>query len=182
MASVLAYPDPVAVRLPASDLCIAVLDLSRRCNDAAQLCNAVIPPTRRLLDAAREKGATIAFTVSLTQRDTADDGVADGLGRRPSEPVFYPDSFDKLSDPDLLAYLNRTGASNLLICGSSTNVCVMYTVTSAVRTHGFDVYVPTDCVNARTEYQNGYALYQLTHLPRRTRPVRLTTSDMVTFV
>jgi hypothetical protein len=58
----------------------------------------------------------------------------------------------------------------------------MYTATSAVRVHGFDVVIPTDCVNARSEYENTYALHQVTHLPGTvTQPVTLAESEELAF-
>lgn len=183
MHDVLPHPSPTPVTLPEGSVCVLVLDLSLRCDAPEAVCREVVPAVRGLLDAARARGVPIAFTVSRSARGSDEDGVATGLGREAGEPVFHPDHFDKLADPDLLGFVRSTGASGVVVCGSSSNNCVMYTVTSAARVHGLEVFVPVDCVNARTDYQQGYALYQMTHLPgTSTEPVTLTRSGDLVFV
>lgn len=183
-AVVLPYPEPVPVELAAGEVCVAVLDLSARCNDPGAVCSAVVPATRGVLEVARQLRIPIAYTVSGSEKGEGTAAVAAGLAAAAGEPVFRPDDYDKLADDGLLDFVRASGASTLIICGSSTNVCVLYTATSAVRRHGIDVVIPVDCVNAKTEYQQGYALYQLTSLPSagKRKSITLTHSSLMGFV
>lgn len=163
------------------ETCVAVLDLSRRCDSAEAACSEILPAVRDLLDRARAHGASRAFTISRSQRHTNLDGVASALGREPDEPVFYPDSFDKFDAGGLLEFVRARGCNRIVLCGSATNICVMYSATSALRVHGLDVIIPVDCVNSSSGYKQFYALYQLLHLPQTTGTLALTTGVGVEF-
>ena len=91
--------------------------------------------------------------------------VARLLQRREPEPVIYPDGFDKFTGGDLQRILEPRGIKTLIITGSATNVAVLYTATAAARIHRYEVIVPVDGVNARTQYAHDYSLYQLSVLP-----------------
>ena len=123
---------------------------------------------------------SIAFTNSRHLHSSPDGELAPGLGRRPSEPVLFPDHYDKFHGGELYDFLREHGCSTIVLCGSSTNVCVLYTATAAVRQHGLDVVIPVDGVNARTPYRHGYALHQLANLPA-VSPVRFTMLRQITW-
>ncbi|HYT53388.1 MAG TPA: isochorismatase family protein [Verrucomicrobiae bacterium] len=113
-------------------------------------------PRRRIL---------VVFSVSASQRGTPMEKVARSLQRRENEPVIYPDGFDKFTGGDLQGILEPRGIKTLIITGSATNVAVLYTATAAARIHRYEVIVPVDGVNARTQYAHDYSLYQLSVLP-----------------
>lgn len=94
--------------------------------------------------------------------------VALPLKRRDTEPVIYPDSFDKFFGGELQTFLSERGVKNLVVVGSLTNVAVLYTSSSAARVYGYNVILPLDGVNAHTQYEHEYAIHQLTILPRDT--------------
>jgi len=116
----------------------------------------------------------IAFTNSLKLRSTPDGEIAPGLRRRESEPLLFPDHYDKFHGGELYGFLRANGCRTLVLCGSSTNVCILYTATTAMRQHGLEVVIPLDGVNARSPYRHGYALHQLANL-NVSRLVRMTT-------
>ena len=104
----------------------------------------------RLSRKCRAVAVPIIFTVSASQRETPMEKVARPLQRRESEPVIYPDGFDKFTSGDLQRILEPRGIKTLIITGSATNVAVLYTATAAARIHRYEVIVPVDGVNART--------------------------------
>ena len=58
----------------------------------------------------------------------------------------------------------------------------MYTATAAARIYGYDVVIPIDGVNTANEYENDYALHQLSVLPAGTnKRIRFTTLEGLTF-
>jgi nicotinamidase-related amidase len=169
------------VELDPATTAVLVLDLSTRCSDPAQVCREIAPAVARFVDRARARGVPIVYTVSAAARGTALGDVWEGFNRRPDEPVLYPDGFDKFVDGELQGVLVPRGITTLVITGSSTNVSVMYTGTAAARLYGYDVVVPIDGVNTDTDYQQEYALYQLSVLPNVGNRFRFTTLDGVSF-
>lgn len=160
-----AKPRAAPVAVSARATAVLVLDLSARCEDPALVCHALLPPVAGFLAEARAAGAPVIFSVSASQRGTAMGRVAAALDRRESEPVIYPDGFDKFTGGELQRILEKSNAKSLIILGSATNVAVLYTATTAARIHRYEVIVPVDGVNARTDYAHDYALYQLSVLP-----------------
>jgi nicotinamidase-related amidase len=65
----------------------------------------------------------------------------------------------------LLELLNRAGAKKAIFVGSSTNIAVLYTCRTAARVHDFDVVLPLDGINTRTQYEHDYSIHQFTVLP-----------------
>ena len=94
--------------------------------------------------------------------------VALPLRRRDTEPVIYPDSFDKFFGGELQTFLTERGVKNLVVVGSLTNVAGLYTSSSAARVYGYRVILPLDGVNAHSKYEHEYAIHQFTILPRDT--------------
>jgi nicotinamidase-related amidase len=168
------------VRLAVSSTAIAVLDLGRRCTEPAEVCTRLIPGVGVFLETARAAGVPIAFTNTARLRSSPDGELAPGLHRRPGEPILFPDHYDKFHGGELEAFLGRSGATTLVLCGSSTNVCVLYTATTAMRRLGLQVVIPLDGVNARTSYLHGYALHQLANLGVSSL-IRFTTLRQVTW-
>jgi nicotinamidase-related amidase len=174
-------PPPAQVTLDPSTTAVLVLDLSTRCNDPQQVCREIVSAVRRVLDGARARGVLVAYTVSAAARGTALGDVWEGFDRRPDEPVLYPDAFDKFAGGELQGVLAPRGITTLVLAGSSTNVSVLYTGTTAARQYGYDVVIPIDGVNTDTPYQQEYSLYQFTVLPNVASKFRFTTVDLLSF-
>ncbi len=169
------------VRLDVASTAVAVLDLGRRCTEPHEVCRLLIPGVGAFLETARAAGVAIVFTNGRKLQSTPDGAIAPGLGRRANEPVLFPDHYDKFHGGELFEFLRGRGSRSIVLCGSSTNVCILYTATTAVRQHGLEVVIPLDGVNARTTYRHGYALHQLASLPGPP-PVRFTKLRQVTWV
>ena len=100
-----------------------------------------------------------------------------------TEPVIYPDAFDKFASGELQNFLSQNGVKSLVVVGSVANVSVLYTSTTAARVYGYDVVLPIDGINARTKYEQEYAFHQLTVLPRgANKQIHFTTLSMIDFV
>jgi nicotinamidase-related amidase len=158
-------PEAEPVEVDRRTTAVLVLDMSARCEDPELTCHALLPGLAAFLDQARGAAVPIIFSVSASQRGTPMERVAGPLRRRATEPVIYPDGFDKFTGGELQRHLEPRGIKTLIITGSATNVAVMYTATGAARIHRYEVIVPVDGVNARTQYAHEYALYQLSVLP-----------------
>jgi nicotinamidase-related amidase len=158
-------PEPMRIEVDRRTTAILVLDLSARCEDPKLTCHALLPGVAGFLEKARAAGILVVFSVSASQRGTPMEKVARPLQRREDEPVIYPDGFDKFTGEGLQRILEPRGIKTVIITGSATNVAVLYTATAAARIHRYEVIVPVDGVNARTQYAHDYSLYQLSVLP-----------------
>ena len=171
------------VELDPATSAIAVLDLSKRCDSPdTDICFNIIPGVRKFLDRAREADMRIVFTSSLFQKGRPDGDLAEGLGRVDSEPLIYPDAHDKMIGGELQSVLSGWGVKDLVLIGSQTNVCIMYTATGASRNYKYSVVIPVDGTNAYSQLRYEYALYQLSVLPPEVNvPIRFTTLDEIGF-
>lgn len=175
-------PKPEAVSLAVHETAIVVLDLSARCQDPKEVCWKLMKPLGNFLERARTRGVPIVYTISAHTRGTSMQEVALPLRRRDTEPVIYPDSFDKFFGGELQNFLSERGVKNLVIVGSLTNVAVLYTSSSAARVYGYEVVMPLDGVNAHSRYEHEYAIHQFTILPRDTnKKFHFTTLSKIRF-
>jgi nicotinamidase-related amidase len=158
-------PEPKPVGVSSRTTAILVLDLSARCEVPELTCHALLSGVAEFLEKARAAAVPIIFSVSASQRGLPMGVIARPLHRRESEPIIYPDGFDKFTGGELQSILEKKGVKSLIILGSATNVAVLYTATAAARIHRYEVVVPVDGVNARTQYAHEYSLYQLSVLP-----------------
>jgi nicotinamidase-related amidase len=175
-------PEPMAVEVDRRTTALLVLDLSARCEDPELTCHALLPGVAGFLQKARVAGILTVFSVSASQRGTPMEKVARQLQRRDEEPVIYPDGFDKFTGGELQRILEPRGIKTLIITGSASNVAVLYTATAAARIHRYQVIIPVDGINARTQYAHDYSLYQLSVLPGGVyKRIRFSTLAMITF-
>ena len=107
----------------------------------------------------------ILYTISAAGMGTPLGDVAGPLKRRESEPILYPDAFDKFLGGELKkafgpAQLPHAGPRRL---GDKFRRALY-------RNHGgadlqYDVVIPLDGVNAKRNYEHEYAIHQMTILP-----------------
>ena len=175
-------PEPKPVTLDSKTAAVLVLDLSTRCHDPKQVCSKLMPAVGEFLEKARAAAAPIIYSVSASAKGTPLGEVASPLKRKESEPVIYPDGFDKFIGGELQAFLKEKGAKTLVVTGSSTNGGVLYTATTAARIHRYNIVMPMDGVNAATKYEQEYSIHQFTVLPGDAyKQFQFTNLSMITF-
>ena len=175
-------PQPQPLSLETKTTAILVLDLSSRCENPKEVCFQLMEPLGKFLERARQSSVPILFTISASAKGTPLGEVAKPLKRRQTEPILYPDAFDKFMGGELQDSLKRAGCRSLVIVGSATNFAVLYTATTAARIYRYDVIVPLDGVNAKRRYEHEYAIHQLTILPASAhKQFRFTTLGMIEF-
>ena len=176
-------PEPKDVSLDAAKTAVVVLDLNARCHEPEEVCHRLMEPLGGFLERIRGASVPVVFTISLQFRGTPLGEAAAPLKRRDTEPVLYPDAFDKFAGGELQAILSAAGTENLVVVGSLTNVAVLYTSTSAARVHRYNVIIPLDGVNAKSTYEHEYAIHQLGILPAGAGDLmRFTRLDMIELV
>ena len=175
-------PEPTPNSLDSKTTAILVLDLTSRCDDPEMSCAELIAPVGQFLEKARAAEVSIFYTASFRDRGTDLGEIAEGLNRRESETIIYPNSFDKFIGTEFRDALDAVGARSLVIVGAATNIAVMYTTTAAVRVHKYRVVIPIDGVRAGSTYEQEYALHQLHALPSGSvTPVEYSTLDTIMF-
>ena len=176
-------PEPQPLKLDGMTTAIAVLDLSVRCEDTNEVCHKLMQPLDEFLERARRATVPILYTISAAGKGTPLGETAGPLKRRASEPILYPDAFDKFMGGELKTELDKCHCRSLVIVGSATNFAVLYTATTAARIHKYDVVIPLDGVNAKRNYEHEYAIHQMTILPASAhKQFRFTKLGMVEFV
>ena len=175
-------PEPQPLKLDGKAASIVVLDLSVRCQDLREVCSQLMQPLSEFLERARQASVAILFTISASGKGTPLGEVAAPLKRRESEPILYPDAFDKFMGGELKTELDKRNCRSLVIVGSATNFAVLYTATTAARIHRYDVVIPLDGVNAKRNYEHEYAIHQMTILPASAhKQFRFTKLRMIEF-
>ena len=175
-------PQPEPLKLDSKKTAIVVLDLSARCENPNEVCARLMQPLAEFLETVRKVAVPILYTISAAGRGTPMGEVAAPLKRRESEPVLYPDGFDKFTGGELKAELDKSNCRSLVIAGSATNFAVLYTATTAARIYRYDVVIPLDGVNARRQYEHEYAIHQMTILPASAhKQFRFTKLGMIEF-
>jgi nicotinamidase-related amidase len=175
-------PEAKPLTLDGKTTAILVLDLSTRCHDPKQICSKLMPAMAEFLEKARAAAVPIVYSVSASAKGTPLGEVATPLKRKESEPVVYPDGFDKFMGGELQALLKEKGAKTLIVTGSSTNSAVLYTATTAARIHRYNIVIPMDGVNADRQYEQEYSIHQFTVLPSNAnKQFQFTNLSMITF-
>ncbi|MBI4634530.1 MAG: cysteine hydrolase [Deltaproteobacteria bacterium] len=161
---------------------LLVLDGSKRWEDPTQPCHRLVPGLSKFLERARQAGIPIIYSVSFRNKGTPEGQVCADLKRRASEPVIYPDGFDKFTGGELQSYLRLYDVDTLIITGYRSNISVLNTATKATRELGYKVIIPIDGMTAKTDYEQEYTLFHLTVLPNQASELfTFTMLDMISF-
>jgi nicotinamidase-related amidase len=175
-------PEAKPLTLDSKSTAILVLDLNARCNNPMQVCSKITAPLGIFLDKARAASVPIIYTVSAANKGTPLGELASPLKRKHGETIIYPDAFDKFTGGELQTLLKEKGAKTLIVTGASTNIAVLYTVTTAARIYRYSVVIPMDGVIANSQYENEYAIHQFTVLPSGAKKLfRFTKLSMINF-
>ena len=159
-------PHPEPVSIDSRSTATLVLDLNARCQEPEAPCSKLLEPVGQFLERARAAEIPTIFTIVVHEEGTPIGQVAAPLTRRESEPVFYPEGYDKFWGGQIQDLLQPRGIQTLVVTGASTNFAVLYTCTTALRMYDYTVVLPVDGVIARSDYEQEYSFHQLSILPR----------------
>ena len=102
-------PEAKPMTLDSKTTAILVLDLNARCDDPKQVCSKITAPVGNFLEKARAAGVPVIYTVSAAAKGKPIGELAVPLKRKESEPVIYPDAFDKFVGGELQTFLQGEG-------------------------------------------------------------------------
>jgi len=175
-------PEAKPITLDSKTTAILVLDLNARCENPKKVCSRLMPAVGELLEKARASSIPIIYSVSGRYKGKPSGEIASPLKRREGEPVVFPKGFDKFAGGKFQGFLKPKGIKNVVIVGSSTNMAVLYTATTAARNHRYNVIIPMDGVNTRTQYSQEYTFHHFTVLRGgANKRFKFTKQSMITF-
>jgi nicotinamidase-related amidase len=176
-------PAPVPVSLSAASTAVLVLDITTQTCSPQPNCLRMLPRVSSLLANARAAGATVLYSVPMTQPPILPDvAPADG------DPLVIGVAQDRFFETPLDVLLRTRGIDTLVLVGWREDGSVLYTaVGGAIRT--YTVVVADDGTSAAQDYDIAVGRYQLlTQLnanpnnePLRKAAVTLSRTDLITF-
>lgn len=158
-------PEAKPVKLDSKTTAILVLDLHTRCHDPKQICSKLMPGLGEFLEKARASSVSIVYTVSSEQKGKPEGEIATPLKRRQGEPVIYPQGFDKFWGGELEGLLKPRGIKSVVVVGSSAHIAVLHTAATAARAFSYNVIIPMDGMNSRSNYEYEYTFHHLSVIP-----------------
>src|SRR5919106_6615386 len=108
-------PEPKPVSLDPQSTAVVVLDMSARCHDPNDICSKLLQPLGEFLERVRAFGIPTIFTVSASAKGTPLGEVAAALKRRVTEPVIYPDAFDKFTGGGIPDFFSNVKGYNTIV-------------------------------------------------------------------
>lgn len=174
--------DPKPVTINAKRSALLVLELSQFLEDPEYFAAPLVPGVTKLLERARLAGILIVFTIPGPWKEKPHGQVYSGFERKPSEPIFFPYTFDKFADGRLQSLLSLYGINTLIMVGCKANMAVLYTASRAATELNYDIVIPIDGIAATTDYERDYTLYQFRRYPGGfTQRFTFTKLDMISF-
>jgi nicotinamidase-related amidase len=175
-------PEPKSITVDVKKTALLVLDGSRRWDDPEQPAHILVPGMVKFLERVRKVGIPVIYSISARSKGKPGGEVCSALKRRLSEPVIYPDGFDKFTSGELQDYLKLYDVDTLIITGYRSNISVLNTATKATRELIYKVVIPIDGIAAITEYEQEYTLFHFTVLPDQAAKLfSFTKLDMIEF-
>lgn len=174
--------EPKPVTIDAQTSALLVLELSQYLEDPQYFASPLVPGITKLLEKARAVGILTVFTVPHPFKGTPHGQVFSGFKRRPCEPVFYPNAFDKFAGGQLQTLLSLYEIKTLIMTGCKANMAILTTATRAVTEYNYNIIIPVDGLAATTEYEKEYTLYQFRAYPGGyPQSFTFTKLDMISF-
>lgn len=130
----------------------------------------IVPAVTRLLERERAQGTPIVFLVDQHRPDDPEFAQFPPhcvTGSHECELIpelaefsgifVAKQHFSAFTDTNLASVLEQLGATELVLCGVCTDICILHTA-SAARAMGYEVEVPADCVASFDEKNHQFAL------------------------
>jgi nicotinamidase-related amidase len=154
---VLTATDPLAA-LSADRTALLVIDVQERFAGSITGWSALLERVAALCDGARALGVPIAATEQYVKGlGRTVDPVKAAIG--PDAPLIEKMRFSALA-PEIRNWFDRTGRSQLILCGIEAHVCVLQTALDARRA-GISTWLATDAISAGQPDQVSPAMHRM---------------------
>jgi len=139
----------------------------------------IIPTLKKRIEKARKKKIPIIYICDSHAKDdkefeiwpphaikgTEGAQVVKELSPKEGDYLIEKTTYSGFYNTGLEALLKKLGIKELVVTGTVTNICVMYTVSDAIF-RGYKVKVLKDCVAAVNEEDHQFALRQIKNILR----------------
>jgi nicotinamidase-related amidase len=156
---------------------IVVVDMQRDfCDASGRLfvpgARRIVPRIKDLISSSRKHNIPIIFTQDWHMPDDpefdawGEHCVMDTEGAEVIEELrgegylIRKRRYSAFFGADLDLFLRERNTKTLVIAGVVTNICVLHTAADATL-QGYNVIVPSDCVAARDDYDQEYAMHHI---------------------
>ena len=123
---------------------------------------AALPKLQAFLKEARRRGMVVVHTTTSNDAASGEE-LAEALQPIDGERI-YSAPFDKFHGNDLASYLRGSGVDTVIVTGTSSNGCLLFTTAGALL-RGFRAIVPVDGMPAKTPYQEQFVAWQIANGP-----------------
>ena len=137
----------------------------------------IIPTLKKRIEKARKKKIPIVYICDSHVEDdkefeiwpqhaikgTKGAKIVEELSPEPEDYLVEKSTYSGFYNTELEDLLKRLNIEELIITGTVTNICVMYTVSDAIF-RGYKVKVLKDCVAAVNEEDHQFALRQMKNI------------------
>jgi nicotinamidase-related amidase len=137
----------------------------------------IIPDLKKRIDEAREKKIPIIYICDSHAEDdkefeiwpphaikgTKGAQVVEELSPKDGDYLVEKTTYSGFYNTELDDLLKKLDVNELIVAGTVTNICIMYTASDAVL-RGYRVIVPEDCVAGLNEEDHQFALKQMKNI------------------
>jgi nicotinamidase-related amidase len=170
-------PELKPVALEVSSTAFLILDIQDPlCTKERPRCAASVPKIAAFLTLAREKGMTVAYSLTPTGKP---EQIIPAVAPWPGDPIVKS-SVDKFFNTDLEKHLKERGIKTVVIVGTAANGAVLHTAVAAAM-RGMQVVIPVEGMTAIDPYAEQYTAWHMMNGPGTRNRATVTRFSMISF-
>ena len=170
-------PELKPVALDVSSTAFLILDIQDPlCTKERPRCAASVPKIAAFLTLAREKGMTVAYSLTPTGKP---EQIIPSVAPWPGDPIVKS-SVDKFFNTDLEKLLKERGIKTVVIVGTAANGAVLHTAVAAAM-RGMQVVIPVEGMTAIDPYAEQYTAWHMMNGPGTRNRATVTRFSMISF-
>ena len=172
-----AAPELKPVNLDAATTAYLILDIQDPlCAKERPRCAASAPKIAAFLTLAREKGMTVAYSLTPTGKP---ENILPMIAPWPGDAIVKS-SVDKFYNTELEKVLKEKGIKTVVIVGTAANGAVLHTAVGAAM-RGMQVVIPVDGMSAIDPYAEQYTAWHMMNGPGTRNRATITRFSLISF-
>ena len=172
-----AAPELKPVNLDAATTAYLILDIQDPlCSKERPRCAASAPKIAAFLTLAREKGMTVAYSLTPTGKP---ENILPLVAPWPGDAIVKS-SVDKFYNTELEKVLKEKGITTVVIVGTAANGAVLHTAVGAAM-RGMQVVIPVDGMSAIDPYAEQYTAWHMMNGPGTRNRATITRFSLISF-
>ena len=172
-----AAPELKPVNLDAATTAYLILDIQDPlCTKERLRCAASAPKIAAFLTLAREKGMTVAYSLTPTGKP---ENILPMVAPWPGDAIVKS-SVDKFYNTELEKVLKEKGIKTVVIVGTAANGAVLHTAVGAAM-RGMQVVIPVDGMSAIDPYAEQYTAWHMMNGPGTRNRATISRFSLISF-